>query len=156
MILSIFIFNGYLNSNFVFLSRFTLGTRAVANHYYQQFKEIFTEEGRKNVVIKHVVPGQLPRTCTPVMQRVHQQVCGPFFSASLFLFIHYASYSTVSGCIPLGATGESGAIGSSTVAADSDPTCSTAGKFYKFIGSSLSQVAQSLVQIESLALKQNT
>ncbi|EFN89837.1 transcription factor SPT20 homolog [Harpegnathos saltator] len=54
--------------------RFTLGTRAVANHYYQQFKEIFTEEGRKNVVIKHLVPGQVPRTCTPVMQRVHQQV----------------------------------------------------------------------------------
>ncbi|KAL6258537.1 hypothetical protein P5V15_010494 [Pogonomyrmex californicus] len=54
--------------------RFTLGTRAVANHYYQQFKEIFTEEGRKSVKIKHIVPGQPPRiACTPGMQRVHQQ-----------------------------------------------------------------------------------
>ncbi|EZA49448.1 transcription factor SPT20 homolog isoform X2 [Ooceraea biroi] len=54
--------------------RFTLGTRAVANHYYQQFKEIFTEEGRKNVRIRHVVPGQATRVaCTPGMQRAHQQ-----------------------------------------------------------------------------------
>lgn len=54
--------------------RFTLGTRAVANHYYQQFKEIFTEEGRKNVKIKHIIPGQAPRiACTPGMQRAHQQ-----------------------------------------------------------------------------------
>ncbi|KAK2586504.1 hypothetical protein KPH14_011399 [Odynerus spinipes] len=54
--------------------RFTLGTRALANHYIQQFTEIFTEEGRKNVRIKHVVPGQTPRvTCTPGMQRAHQQ-----------------------------------------------------------------------------------
>ncbi|XP_066600622.1 uncharacterized protein [Prorops nasuta] len=53
--------------------RFTLGTRAQANHYIQQFTEIFTEEGRKNVRIKHVVPGQAPRvTCTPGMQRAHQ------------------------------------------------------------------------------------
>ncbi|XP_072746310.1 uncharacterized protein [Anoplolepis gracilipes] len=52
--------------------RFTLGTRAVANHYYQQFKEIFTEEGRKNVRIKHIIPGQI--ACTPGMQRAHQQV----------------------------------------------------------------------------------
>jgi hypothetical protein len=51
-----------------------LGTRAQANHYIQQFTEIFTEEGRKNVKIQHVVPGQAPRvTCTPGMQRVHQQ-----------------------------------------------------------------------------------
>lgn len=56
-------------------TRFTLGTRAVANHYYQQFKEIFTEEGRKNVKIKHIIPGQAPRiACTPGMQRAHQQV----------------------------------------------------------------------------------
>ncbi|XP_043516773.1 transcription factor SPT20 homolog isoform X2 [Frieseomelitta varia] len=55
--------------------RFTLGTRVLANHYIQQFTEIFTEEGRKNVRIKHVVPGQVPRvTCTPGMQRAHQQV----------------------------------------------------------------------------------
>ncbi|XP_046488513.1 transcription factor SPT20 homolog isoform X2 [Neodiprion pinetum] len=54
--------------------RFSLGTRAQANHYIQQFTEIFTEEGRKNVRIKHVVPGQPPRvTCTPGMQRAHQQ-----------------------------------------------------------------------------------
>ncbi|KAI4481781.1 hypothetical protein M0804_009302 [Polistes exclamans] len=54
--------------------RFTLGTRALANHYIQQFTEIFTEEGRKNVRIKHIVPGQTPRvTCTPGMQRAHQQ-----------------------------------------------------------------------------------
>lgn len=54
--------------------RFSLGTRAQANHYIQQFTEIFTEEGRKNVRIKHVVPGQAPRvTCTPGMQRAHQQ-----------------------------------------------------------------------------------
>ncbi|XP_011873845.1 PREDICTED: transcription factor SPT20 homolog isoform X2 [Vollenhovia emeryi] len=53
--------------------RFTLGTRAVANHYYQQFKEIFTEEGRKNVRIKHIVPGQAPRiACTSSMQRAQQ------------------------------------------------------------------------------------
>lgn len=57
------------------LYRFTLGTRVLANHYIQQFTEIFTEEGRKNVRIKHVVPGQVPRvTCTPGMQRAHQQV----------------------------------------------------------------------------------
>lgn len=60
--------------NFLSL-RFTLGTRGVANHYYQQFKEIFTEEGRKNVRIRHIVPGQSTRVaCTPSMQRVHQQV----------------------------------------------------------------------------------
>ncbi|XP_071558414.1 uncharacterized protein [Temnothorax nylanderi] len=54
--------------------RFTLGTRAVANHYYQQFKEIFTEEGRKHVKIKHIIPGQTPRiACTPAMLRAHQQ-----------------------------------------------------------------------------------
>ncbi|XP_024883626.1 transcription factor SPT20 homolog isoform X2 [Temnothorax curvispinosus] len=53
--------------------RFTLGTRAVANHYYQQFKEIFTEEGRKHVKIKHIIPGQTPRiACTPAMLRAHQ------------------------------------------------------------------------------------
>lgn len=51
----------------------------LANHYIQQFTEIFTEEGRKNVRIKHVVPGQVPRvTCTPGMQRAHQQVCNYF------------------------------------------------------------------------------
>ncbi|CAG9091393.1 unnamed protein product [Plutella xylostella] len=41
--------------------RFVLGTRVQANKYIQQFTEIFTEEGRKSVRIKHVVPGQLPR-----------------------------------------------------------------------------------------------
>lgn len=38
-----------------------VGTRAHANRYIQQFTEIFTEEGRKSVRIKHLVPGQLPR-----------------------------------------------------------------------------------------------
>ncbi|XP_052737972.1 transcription factor SPT20 homolog isoform X3 [Bicyclus anynana] len=41
--------------------RFTLGSRLQANKYIQQFTEIFTEEGRKSVRIKHIVPGQLPR-----------------------------------------------------------------------------------------------
>lgn len=54
-------------------SRFTLGTRAVANHYYQQFKEIFTEEGRKNVRIRHNITGQT-RIASSGMQRAHQQV----------------------------------------------------------------------------------
>ncbi|XP_033217171.1 transcription factor SPT20 homolog isoform X2 [Belonocnema kinseyi] len=54
--------------------RFTLGNRVLANQYIQQFTEIFTEEGKKNVRIKHVVPGQVPRvTCTPGMQRAHHQ-----------------------------------------------------------------------------------
>lgn len=38
-----------------------LGTRLQANKYIQQFTEIFTEEGRKSVRIRHIVPGQLPR-----------------------------------------------------------------------------------------------
>lgn len=54
--------------------RFTLGNRVLATQYIQQFTEIFTEEGKKNVRIKHVVPGQVPRvTCTPGMQRSQQQ-----------------------------------------------------------------------------------
>jgi len=66
-----------------------LGTRAVANHYYQQFKEIFTEEGRKNVSIKHIIPGQAPRiACTPGMQRAHQQVRAIFHSMSIILFLY--------------------------------------------------------------------
>lgn len=40
---------------------YTLGSRLQANKYIQQFTEIFTEEGRKSVRIKHIVPGQLPR-----------------------------------------------------------------------------------------------
>ncbi|KAK7789986.1 hypothetical protein R5R35_009201 [Gryllus longicercus] len=48
--------------------RFTLGTRAHANQYIQQFREIFTDEGRKSVRITHLVPGQPPRVrCTPRM-----------------------------------------------------------------------------------------
>lgn len=38
-----------------------VGSRVQANKYIQQFTEIFTEEGRKSVRIKHIVPGQLPR-----------------------------------------------------------------------------------------------
>lgn len=54
--------------------QFSLGTRAHANRYIQQFTEIFTEEGRKKVKITHVVPGQQPRvTCTTGLWEQHQQ-----------------------------------------------------------------------------------
>uniref|UniRef100_A0A7G3AYZ8 Putative transcription factor spt20 n=1 Tax=Lutzomyia longipalpis TaxID=7200 RepID=A0A7G3AYZ8_LUTLO len=49
--------------------QFTLGTRANANKYIQQFSEIITEEGRLRVKITHLVPGQPPRvTCTAGVQ----------------------------------------------------------------------------------------
>lgn len=105
-------------------SRFTLGTRAVANHYYQQFKEIFTEEGRKNVRIKHIISGQTRIACTPGMQRAHQQVYVIFFSIEYFL-INYLILD-----IPFlifffsGATCE---INGSTIATNSITTDSTAG-----------------------------
>lgn len=55
--------------------RFTLGSHAVADHYFKQFKEIFTKEGRQNVHIKHIVPGQAPCIAyTSTLQRAHQQV----------------------------------------------------------------------------------
>ncbi|XP_013134651.1 PREDICTED: transcription factor SPT20 homolog [Papilio polytes] len=55
--------------------RFTLGTRLQANKYIQQFTEIFTEEGRKSVRIKHIVPGQLPRVSyTGSMREMGQQL----------------------------------------------------------------------------------
>lgn len=41
--------------------QFSLGTRAHANRYIQQFTEIFTEEGRKSVKITHNVPGKISR-----------------------------------------------------------------------------------------------
>lgn len=41
--------------------QFSLGTRAHANRYIQQFTEIFTEEGRKSVKITHIVPGHPPK-----------------------------------------------------------------------------------------------
>ena len=41
--------------------RFLLGTRTNALRYINQFTEIFTEEGRKNVKITHKVPNQQPR-----------------------------------------------------------------------------------------------
>ena len=41
--------------------RFLLGTRTNALRYINQFTEIFTEEGRKNVKITHRVPHQQPR-----------------------------------------------------------------------------------------------
>lgn len=64
----------------------------MANHYYQQFKEIFTEEGRKNVKIKHIIPGQAPRiACTPGMTRAHQQVRAIFFSIR-YLFNNFVLY----------------------------------------------------------------
>ncbi|XP_070071251.1 uncharacterized protein Spt20 isoform X2 [Drosophila takahashii] len=40
--------------------RFALGTRVHANRYIQQFREIFTEEGRKAVKITHLIPGHVP------------------------------------------------------------------------------------------------
>ncbi|XP_038213277.1 transcription factor SPT20 homolog, partial [Zerene cesonia] len=53
--------------------RFTLGSRLQANKYIQQFTEIFTEEGRKSVRIKHIVPGQLPRVSfTGGMREIQQ------------------------------------------------------------------------------------
>lgn len=49
--------------------RFSLGSRAQANRYIQQFTEIFTEEGRKSVRITHVVPNQAARViCTAGMR----------------------------------------------------------------------------------------
>ncbi|XP_037297270.1 transcription factor SPT20 homolog isoform X2 [Manduca sexta] len=55
--------------------RFTLGSRLQANKYIQQFTEIFTEEGRKSVRIKHIVPGQLPRVSfTGGMRELGQQL----------------------------------------------------------------------------------
>lgn len=49
--------------------RFSLGSRAQANRYIQQFTEIFTEEGRKSVRITYVVPGQPARVvCTAGMR----------------------------------------------------------------------------------------
>ena len=41
--------------------RFELGTLTNATRYINQFTEIFTEEGRKNVKITHKVPNQPPR-----------------------------------------------------------------------------------------------
>ena len=41
--------------------RFLLGTRTNALRYINQFTEIFTEEGSKNVKITHKVPNQPPR-----------------------------------------------------------------------------------------------
>ncbi|KAL4714409.1 hypothetical protein ACJJTC_017704 [Scirpophaga incertulas] len=57
--------------------RFILGSRVQANKYIQQFTEIFTEEGRKSVRIKHIVPGQLPRVSfTGGMRELHLNVQG--------------------------------------------------------------------------------
>lgn len=53
--------------------RFVLGSQAHANRYIQEFKEIFTEEGRKSVKITHEIPGQKPIiTCTGTL--LHQQI----------------------------------------------------------------------------------
>lgn len=43
------------------IDRFDLGTLTNATRYINQFTEIFTEEGRKNVKITHKVPNQAPR-----------------------------------------------------------------------------------------------
>lgn len=51
--------------------RFNLGTRQNVERYIRQFREIFTEEGRRQVKITHQVPGQLPSvTFTQVSQPV--------------------------------------------------------------------------------------
>ena len=53
--------------------RFVLGSQVHANRYIQEFKEIFTEEGRKSVKITHEIPGQKPIiTCTGTL--LHQQI----------------------------------------------------------------------------------
>ena len=50
-------------------TRFELGTLTNATRYINQFTEIFTEEGRKNVKITHKVPNQPPRVSfTPGMR----------------------------------------------------------------------------------------
>lgn len=56
--------------------QFSLGTRAHANRYIQQFTEIFTEEGRKSVKITHIVPGQPPKvsSTTGMAESRQQQV----------------------------------------------------------------------------------
>ena len=51
------------------IPRFELGTLTNATRYINQFTEIFTEEGRKNVKITHKVPNQPPRVSyTPGMR----------------------------------------------------------------------------------------
>ena len=58
----------------------------------QQFTEIFTEEGRKNVRIKHVVPGQVPRMhTTPGLQRAQQQVIDDF--TIKVVFVHGSGFN---------------------------------------------------------------
>lgn len=53
----------------VSFTRFELGTLTNATRYINQFTEIFTEEGRKNVKITHKVPNQPPRVSfTPGMR----------------------------------------------------------------------------------------
>lgn len=45
---------------------YTLGHRSDVDKYINQCMEIFTEEGRKNVKITHVLPGKPPEiTFTP-------------------------------------------------------------------------------------------
>ena len=53
----------------ILILRFELGTLTNATRYINQFTEIFTEEGRKNVKITHKVPNQPPRVSyTPGMR----------------------------------------------------------------------------------------
>lgn len=57
------------------VGRFSLGSRAQANRYIQQFTVIFTEEGRKSVRITHVVPGQPARViCTGGMREHNAKI----------------------------------------------------------------------------------
>lgn len=52
----------------LFIFSFTLGSKANASRYIEQFTDIFTKEGGKSVKITHSVPGQPTReTCTTTM-----------------------------------------------------------------------------------------
>ncbi|EAA00809.5 AGAP012403-PA, partial [Anopheles gambiae str. PEST] len=55
--------------------QFSLGTRAHAHRYIQQFTEIFTEEGRKSVKITHLVPGQIPKVTGHQQQMFNTNTC---------------------------------------------------------------------------------
>lgn len=48
---------GYCSTWFI-IYRFSLGSRAQANRFIQQFSDLFIGEGRKYVRITHEMPGQ--------------------------------------------------------------------------------------------------
>ncbi|XP_077983671.1 uncharacterized protein LOC144438497 isoform X2 [Glandiceps talaboti] len=58
--------------------KFPLGTKANVQRYIQQFKDLFTEEGRRSVKISHIIPGQ-PATVAqnvPVTQPISIAIHG--------------------------------------------------------------------------------